>query len=122
MKADEAARFADTTPFREFAQKALEHDPHGAGHHSGALESIRRAEHKGHRIVIKTTYEITVDGKPLATHVHVTNDGKLHSHALPNYVFASAVDLIRTIVDLFPGEFPSGDHGADHGGHTHEHR
>jgi hypothetical protein len=119
MKADEAAELRNTALFREFTADTLAHQPHPG--HKG-LESIRRAEHRGHQIVVKTTYEITIDGKPLTTHVFVTMDGKLHSHALPNYIFASAIDLIKKIIDFFPNEFAPQNHGGHHGGHPHEHR
>ena len=42
-----------------------------------------------------------------------------HCHSLPNYQFASAVDTIKTLIDIFPDDFPrkarrakpSGAHG-----------
>lgn len=36
----------------------------------------REDEYKGHRIVIETHYEITVDGRPVSTHLTVGNDGR----------------------------------------------
>jgi hypothetical protein len=119
MKADKAERLRDAAPSAEFLTEALAHAP-GHAHHG--LESVRRARHGGREIVVRTTYEITVDGKPLMGHLFVTNDGDLHSHALPNYVFHSAIDMVKKIIDLFPEEFSSQDHGGGHGGHSHEHR
>ncbi|MEA3060382.1 MAG: hypothetical protein QOJ94_163 [Sphingomonadales bacterium] len=111
------------------------HD-HGDGH-AHAMESVRTATHCGHEIVIKTCYEISIDGKPLASHLSVGDDGAVHTHALPEYAFTSAVDLVKQIIEAFPDEFPCDDHepGHDHGGadsssdqqghghdeHTHEH-
>ena len=118
MKASEAEKLRSLSEAPSFAAEALTHVPDHGGHHG--LVSMREAEHANRKIVIKTSYEVTVDGRPLDTHVFVTNDGKLHSHALPNYVFASAVDLVKHIIDTFPDDFPiGGDH--DHGSHTHEH-
>ena len=109
------------------------HD-HGDGH-AHAMESVRTATHCGHEIVIKTCYEISVDGKSLASHLSVGDDGVVHTHALPEYAFTSAVDLVKKIIEAFPDEFPCDEPGHDHGGadspsgqeghghgdHTHEH-
>ena len=78
-----------------------------AGHagHEGPLVSIREAEHKGHRITIRTEYTIEVDGEPLQGHFSVGADGNVHYHSLPNYEFASAVDLVKKLIDAFPRDF-----------------
>lgn len=108
---------------------------HGEGHEHGSMESVRTASHCGHEIVIKTCYEITVDGKSLAQHLSLGDDGILHTHSLPEYGFSSAVDLVKKVIEAFPEEFPcdeqdhdhghegtpSGHGGHGHGGHTHEH-
>ena len=72
-------------------------------HHHG--ESIREAEYKGHKIIIRTTYEITVDGQPVTGHINVSNDGDVQYHAIPNFSFGSAVDLVRKLIDVFPASF-----------------
>ena len=72
-------------------------------HHHG--ESIREAEYKGHKIIIRTTYEITVDGQPVTGHINVSNDGDVQYHAIPNFSFGSAVDLVRKLIDVFPTSF-----------------
>jgi hypothetical protein len=77
-----------------------------AAHAHGPSETIRTDDYKGHQIVIKTTYEILVDGRPLAGHLGVANDGRLNNHALPNFVFSSAVEMVRRLIDSFPGDFP----------------
>lgn len=89
--------------------------------------SVRQAEYKGHRIVVRTHYEIEVDGKPVMGHVGVTNDGQVHYHPVPNVSFASAVELVERLIDIFPDDFSktrpaskpvdTGGHGG-HQGHA----
>jgi hypothetical protein len=88
------------------------HPPHGP------IETVREAVHAGHRIVVRTTYEIEVDGRPVTGHLGVANDGRVHYHPVPNLSFASALDLVRSLIDTFPEDFEPGD-GHDHGGHGH---
>lgn len=71
----------------------------------GPHESIREIDYNGHRITIRTQYEIKVDGKPITGHVYVDNDGKVSTHALPAYSFVSTVDLVKKLIDAFPGNF-----------------
>ena len=92
----------------------------GGGH--GAGGSVREDHHKGHHIVIKTTYEVTVDGKKFAAPLDVSNLGMVQYHGIPNMGFTSAIDLIRCVIDQFPEEF--GKKGRkpkpavpDHAGH-----
>jgi hypothetical protein len=73
-----------------------------AMHMSG---SVREADYKGHHIVIRTTYDIRVDGVPLTGHLGVTDDGRVHYHAVPNVSFASAIDTVKEIIDVFPDDF-----------------
>ena len=87
------------------------------GHHSNG--SVREAHYKGHHIVIKTTYDVKVDGKPFNAPLNVSNTGNVEYHGMPNVGFASAIDLMRSVIDLFPGEFakkgrrpPAGHHHA----------
>jgi hypothetical protein len=85
-----------------------------------AAESVREADYKGHHIVIRTTYRIEVDGVPLMGHMGVTDDGRVHYHPVPNASFASAVDLVKQLIDIFPDDF-TGDTGGTHGGgHGHK--
>lgn len=82
-----------------------------AGHaehleHGGPLVSIREVEYNGHKIVIRTTYEIKVNGKLLSGHVFVDNSGRVYSHAMPTYSFPSTVDLVKNLIDTFPDSFP----------------
>lgn len=67
-----------------------------------------------------------VDDKPVTGHLGVTNDGRVHYHAIPNTSFASAVKLVQQLIDAFPEDFPdpgigglSGEGGAADTGHSH---
>jgi hypothetical protein len=82
-----------------------DHD-HGHGHgHGMPVETTREATYRGHHILVRTTYQIEVDGTPIYGHLGVTNDGQVHYHAVPNLAFASAVDLVRQLIDTFPDDF-----------------
>jgi len=89
------------------------HHGHGPDDHPNV--SVRTIDYKGHRIVVETTYRITVDGAPVTGHVQVGNDGRVHYHAIPNQMFESAVDMVKRVIDLTPPEQtptppPSHDH------------
>jgi hypothetical protein len=64
----------------------------------GKMESVRQADYRGHHIVIRTRYQIEVDGRMLMGHMGVTNDGQVHYHPVPNLSFASAVDLVKRLI------------------------
>jgi hypothetical protein len=81
-----------------------------AGHadhagHEGPFESVREVEYKGHKITIRTHYEIRIDGKPISGHIYVDNSGRVSSHAMPTYSFVSTVDLVKKLIDAFPANF-----------------
>jgi hypothetical protein len=78
-------------------------DVHVHGEHG--IESVRTAEHKGHTIVVRTRYEIDVDHKPVMSSVIVDNFGRVACHALPNYSFLSAIDLVKQLIETFPEDF-----------------
>lgn len=89
-----------------------EHPGHGDG-----METVREDHYRGHHIVIRTTYRIEVDGRPITGHIGVANDGRVHYHAIPNVSFNSAIDVIRQLIDAFPDEFgpaEDGHHGGSH--------
>ena len=98
-------------------------------HHEGTggrVETEREAAHKGHRIVIRTTYQVEVDGRVLDLPLGVDNDGHVHCHSLPNYQFGSAIDMVKQLIDNFPDDFvasrkrrPSVGRPASHHGPTH---
>jgi hypothetical protein len=119
MDLDQMAQHADPA----FLGDYLAGLPRPEQTHDGAPRRVREDDFNGHRIVITTTYEITVDHKPLNVHIGLANDGSAHCHGLPAYQFLSVVDLVRTLIEYFPEDFPpagaaSGhqEHGA-HGGH-----
>ncbi|CAJ59207.1 MULTISPECIES: hypothetical protein [Frankia] len=93
--------------------------------HTGPARSVREDDFDGHHVVVTTTYEITVDGRPLDVHIGLSNDGSAHCHGLPAYQLPSLVDLVRVLIRTFPEEFspqPSpaeGHEGHDHEGHDH---
>jgi hypothetical protein len=76
-----------------------------AEHDKGPFQSVREVDYNGHKIAIYTQYEIRVDGEPFSSRVYVDNTGKVSTHALPAYSFASAVDLVKKIIDEFPDDF-----------------
>ena len=81
-------------------------------------ESVREADYQGHHIVVRTSYQIEVDGKMLMGHMGVTNDGRVHYHPVPNLAFTSAIDLVKQLIDIFPGDFGE-THGTHGGSHDH---
>lgn len=83
--------------------------------HSG-MGSVREADHNGHHIVVQTIYKVTIDGKPFKGALGVTNGGMVHNHGMPNVGFASAVDLVKAVIDTFPDEFAKSSSGG-HEGH-----
>lgn len=78
------------------------------GHQGHAAPAVRVAIHKGHRIEVKTTYEVRVDGKKVAMPFAPEQDGSVSYHAIPNIAFHSAMDLVRCVIDVFPADFPAG--------------
>lgn len=94
-----------------------------APHHTAGLASVRHALHRDHEIEVRTTYTITVDGRPFDVHLTVDNAGRVHYHGLPTRDFASVIDLVAKAIDAFPEDFPTP--GADsgpvdlHGGSGH---
>ncbi len=90
------------------------------GHHHASSETIREADYEGHHIVVRTTYQIEVDGTPVTGHMGVADDGNVHYHPIPNMSFASALDMVKQLIDVFPDDFTAakgkpaahGDHAA----------
>jgi hypothetical protein len=100
----------------EFRKLMRAHHMHGS--------ATRKAAHKGHTIEIKTTYEIKVDGKRLKISLAPDLDGSISYHVVPNVSFASAIDMIRCLIDAFPDDFAKGKKGTGKnrptgGGHGH---
>lgn len=96
-----------------------------AAAHEHRSVSVRTADHEGHTISIETTYRILIDGEEFADPIHVQDDGSVHYHGLPNYSTASAVDLMKLVVDNMTTEAlppligtpPNASDHADHGDH-----
>ena len=78
---------------------------HSMHRHGGLAQTVRTADYKGHRIVIRSTYQVAVDERVMKVPLGVDNDGNVHCHSLPNYQFASAVGMVKQLIDSFPDEF-----------------
>src|SRR5581483_7423088 len=90
-------------------EEARSHASAGHDHasHDQMMESVREATYGAHHIMVRTTYQIEVDGKPVQGHILLSNDGSVQYHGLPNYSFASAVDLVKQLIDAYPDDFPA---------------
>lgn len=96
--------------------------PAAHSHPGSGVASVRSATYKGHEIVIRTTYEITVDGRPFEAEVVVDNSGRVYYHGLPTRDFTSTVSLVKKAIDFFPEDFPAGRSAPRHAepsGHAH---
>ena len=82
----------------------------------------RESDYKGHHIVVRTKYEVEIDGRPLLGHVGVNDAGSVHYHPVPNMNFASALDMVKKVIDVFPRDFEPGSadqmHVMDHASHA----
>lgn len=97
-------------------------DPHG----KHEATSVRELTHNGHVIRIITTYRVEVDGKPAEMHLSVDEDGQVYTHATPFVTYASAVDLMKEVMDAYPDAFSDAEaqneHRHEHGNaHAHDH-
>jgi hypothetical protein len=75
-------------------------EPHG----KHEATSVRELAHKGHTVRIITTYRVEVDGKPADLHLSVDEDGQVFTHATPFVTYASAVDLMKAVMDAYPDD------------------
>jgi hypothetical protein len=82
--------------------------------HHGESVITRQTEYKGHHILVRTKYEVEVDGKPLMGHLGVNDEGSVHYHPIPNLRFDSALDMVKKIIDVFADDF--GHHTDPHSG------
>ena len=85
--------------------------PHG-GHEATA---VREFAHRGHLVKIFTTYRVEVDGHPIGAQLSVDEDGRVYTHATPFVTYASAIDLMKAVIDGYPDSFSGA--GGGHGGH-----
>jgi hypothetical protein len=117
MKEDEEIK-----QMRKAAQQAARQLGQSAGHHHAKhLVSVRKAVHEGHRIEIRTTYEVRIDGRKVSLPLSVDSEGRVTRHSLPNYSFQSAIDLIKQVITAYPDDFPmkrSKKEEHKHGGHS----
>jgi hypothetical protein len=91
-----------------------------ASTHSMHSPSIRTTEYHGHEISIETVYRVQIDGKTVKLPLMVDDAGIVHCHALPNYQFQSALDMVKAIVDIFPSALPkSKKRKSTSGNHAH---
>ena len=68
----------------------------------------RETDYRGHHIIVRTKYEVEIDGQPLMGHLGVNDLGSVHYHPIPNLSFGSALDMVKKIIDVFPDEFGPG--------------
>jgi len=104
--------FADPQAQPDVVQQLLETDVGLSD-----LSTVRTAEHNGHVIEIKTSYEIKIDGKPFPGDVMVDVDGHLHCHSIPYETYGSAVDFVKSLIDIYPDSFSP---NVSSGGQNHE--
>jgi len=76
-----------------------------ASHGMHDATSVRELTHNGHQVRIITTYRVEVDGKPAGMHLSVDEDGQVYTHATPFVTYASAVDLMKQVMDAYPDAF-----------------
>ena len=88
--------------------------------HPSHMMSVRKGVHEGHTIEIKTTYEVRIDGKVTSVPLTVDSLGRVACHAIPNYSFQSAVDLVKQVIAAFPDDFSKKrrKEAHHHGGHS----
>lgn len=120
MKRKDAAAYASNAPLLKSVAR-LPKIKRGSMHD----KSVRKFSHKGHEISIATMYQIKIDKRVVHLPLLVTQDGHVHSHAIPNYSESSAVDIVKKIIDLFPEDFEKKrgrrPAGGQHGSHSRRH-
>ena len=95
-----------------YVRKNAEQVKRAQKHRHGEMDSVREADYAGHHIVVRTRYQVEVDGHMLMGHMGVTNNGQVHYHPVPNLAFGSAVDLVKRLIDIFPGDFAKKGRGG----------
>jgi hypothetical protein len=95
--------------------------------HESLARSDRTLEHEGRTITITTTYEVSVEGRPVTLHMMVDEEGRLWSHLCPYLTFASAPELVSHLLTRMPHLFEAtqptarDSSGHDHSSHGHSH-
>jgi hypothetical protein len=101
---DELIRQFEERGYAPDGAEVGEHGEHGhggheqGGHGHGAAQP-RRFEHRGHTVEIVTHYTVTIDGEPWEQPMEVHPDGSVTYHGLPQYYVASAVDIVKAVID-----------------------
>jgi hypothetical protein len=94
----------------------VEAQPHDHGAADGVSSSVREFEYRNHLARIETTYRVTIDGEPLRGRLEVLPSGAVHYHRFPQYAPASAVDVVKAVIDTVwdkpqvPDELATIDH------------
>jgi hypothetical protein len=101
VKRADLVRAADPAGYADGLAATTPSAPASHGH-----ESVRTDTYGGHAIVVRTTYEVEVDGRPVTAAMHVDHDGNVSCHALPVYKRASIMEVVRLLIDVFPEDFP----------------
>lgn len=66
---------------------------------------IRTSRHGKFKIEITTRYAVQVNGRKVPMAIEVGPDGSVSSHDIPHYIAASAVDLVKAMIDAYPERF-----------------
>lgn len=72
---------------------------------------IRTARHGKFKIEIATRYAVQVNGRKVPMVIEVGPDGSVSCHDIPHYITASAVDLVKAVIDAYPERFASSAKG-----------
>lgn len=75
------------------------HDRSGGRDHP--LEKVEEFEHEGRKILVRTRYEIEIDGVPVKTHMSIRSDGRFFSHALPYFSFSSPREMAQALAEYY---------------------
>lgn len=79
-----------------------------SGGHDYLLEKVEEFEHEGHKVVVRTRYEIEIDGEPVKTHVSIRSDGRFFSHALPYFTFSSPRQMAEALAEYYAKDLLDG--------------
>lgn len=77
---------------------------------------IREFIHGGHIVKIITSYQVEVDGQLVHAHLSVDKNRQVYTHVTPFVTYASAVDLMKAVIDSYPESFTKEevDHEKQH--------
>lgn len=119
------ARYSPTDEINSHPDWVKEQFPSYISPHTGhEATAIREFSHDGHKVKITTTYQVEVDGQPVRSHFSVDEDGRVYTHATPFVTYASAIDLMKAVIDFYPDSFSdvgskAGNKGQEHGHGRH---